>query len=286
MSQDNSPNYITCSCQHCNGHIKFDANLLRLGETRSIECPHCHLETTIFNRPQDPTPKKSIKPDDEGVDAGKTVFISKKPKSSKIELFLFELTRFPTIAGAILVMLAFLIVAILIAETTVPVKPQNPPVISYEMVAPAPEPTPSSEVMTVPEGAKMAGKNTFPQPVLSFLLKHQGFSLKEWLIQLNADQKKAFLNNLADVLVSANSKNLTDDRMEQMVKDFSEIWFATLKADDAARAEKILENQRRFSQLTTVAFGLFISLMTLSLVLVMLAIERNTRLNGKLKEAQ
>lgn len=275
------PNYITCACQNCNGHIKFDANELKIGETRKIECPHCHLETLIFRKPST-TIAPSL------VESGQTNSSEKKSKSSKIELFLFELTRFPTIAGAILVLLGFIITAFLVIQTRLPEKPTLPPVISYEMVAPAPITTPNAPDtggVLIPQGSKMAGKNSFPQPVIDFLLKHQGFKLKEWLNQLNPEQRQAFLKNLAAVLVSANSKNLSADSMEEVVKDFAELWLTTLKEDAAARAEKLLEKQRQFTELTTVAFGLFISLMILCLVLVLLAIERNTRMNFKQKES-
>lgn len=43
-----SPPFVTCSCQHCNGHIEFDASDFAEGETRTFECPHCKLETLIF----------------------------------------------------------------------------------------------------------------------------------------------------------------------------------------------------------------------------------------------
>jgi len=42
------PRYVTCRCQHCDGHIEFDASGLREGETRRIECPHCQQNTNIF----------------------------------------------------------------------------------------------------------------------------------------------------------------------------------------------------------------------------------------------
>jgi hypothetical protein len=146
--------------------------------------------------------------------------------------------------------------------------------------------TRKNEEEYVPQGAKMASKNSFPQPVIDFLLKHQGFTLKEWLNQLNPTQRQAFLNNLAVVLVSANSENLPANSIEQMVKDFAELWINTLKDDATARAEKVMEKQQQFAQLTTVAFGLFLSLMILCLVLVLLAIERNTRLNTKPQESK
>ena len=277
MSQ---PNYITCSCQNCNGHIKFDANELKPGETRKIECPHCHLETVIFN--------KSGDKDAPLYESSKGILSERKSKSSKIELFFFELTRFPTIAGAILVLAAFIFIAILVIQTRLPEKTAKTPSISYEMVAPAPiinANLPNNEGVFIPQGAKMANKNTFPQPVVDFLLKHQGFTLKTWLDQLNPEQRQAFLKNLAAVLVTSSSKSLSNDSVEQVVKDFSELWITFLKDDAAARVEKALEKQRQFSQLTTVAFGLFISLMILCLVLVLLAIERNTRLYGKTKES-
>jgi predicted RNA-binding Zn-ribbon protein involved in translation (DUF1610 family) len=43
-----NPNYVTCSCRHCDGHIEFDAADFSKGEERPVECPHCHLETILF----------------------------------------------------------------------------------------------------------------------------------------------------------------------------------------------------------------------------------------------
>jgi hypothetical protein len=43
-----SANYVTCPCQHCAGGIEFDASDFEKGETRTVECPHCHMETIIF----------------------------------------------------------------------------------------------------------------------------------------------------------------------------------------------------------------------------------------------
>jgi hypothetical protein len=50
-----------CSCQHCGGHIEFDASALDEGETRTIACPHCQLETIIRLPPTTP-PSKPPKP--------------------------------------------------------------------------------------------------------------------------------------------------------------------------------------------------------------------------------
>jgi 5-methylcytosine-specific restriction endonuclease McrA len=49
MSDDesNSPCFVTCRCQHCDGGIEFDANNLEEDETRVVSCPHCGKETLL-----------------------------------------------------------------------------------------------------------------------------------------------------------------------------------------------------------------------------------------------
>lgn len=49
------PGYVTCSCEHCDGNIEFDASDFGEGETRTVECPHCQTETMI-SVPTSPTP--------------------------------------------------------------------------------------------------------------------------------------------------------------------------------------------------------------------------------------
>jgi putative phage-type endonuclease len=50
MSQPSNqpvPRYVVCNCQHCDGHIEFDAS--EFAEENSIvPCPHCGLKTKIF----------------------------------------------------------------------------------------------------------------------------------------------------------------------------------------------------------------------------------------------
>jgi Holliday junction DNA helicase RuvB subunit len=50
------PRYVTVACEHCEGGIEFDANQLEGDKTRIVECPHCHLETIVF----DPEPEIPI----------------------------------------------------------------------------------------------------------------------------------------------------------------------------------------------------------------------------------
>src|SRR5664279_1207439 len=110
MSQpDNQRDYVTCSCQHCNGHIKFGADQMRKGETRRIECPHCHLETIIFHphsSGEDSPPTEKINLSRGESSARDTN--GKQPKSTKTELFIFGLVRFGTLTGAVLVLIVFI----------------------------------------------------------------------------------------------------------------------------------------------------------------------------------
>jgi Holliday junction DNA helicase RuvB len=48
ISEALTPRYVTCGCAHCGGNIEFDANGLPEGETRTVPCPHCGLETVLF----------------------------------------------------------------------------------------------------------------------------------------------------------------------------------------------------------------------------------------------
>jgi len=55
------PGFVTCLCQHCDGHIEFDATGFQKGETRNVKCPHCNLETIVFvpaSQHQPPTPPR------------------------------------------------------------------------------------------------------------------------------------------------------------------------------------------------------------------------------------
>ena len=40
----NEPQFVKCRCQHCKGRIEFDAK----DSGRTIDCPHCGKQTTVF----------------------------------------------------------------------------------------------------------------------------------------------------------------------------------------------------------------------------------------------
>lgn len=199
-----------------------------------------------------------------------------QPKSSKTELFLFEFTRLITLIGAVLVLIAFIVAAVLVVQTLLPEKPEKIVPISYEVVAPMQQTAQTNKTPFVPIGAKMAGKNSFPQPVVDFLLGHEGFSLKEQLHQLKPEHRQAFLDNLAVILQTANTKHLTTAQLEQVVRDFAEVWIK--RNEKAPEPNAALEKQIFRASCISTAFGSLITLTIFCLILVLLAIERNTRL--------
>jgi hypothetical protein len=61
-ADQSEPHYVTCQCQHCNGHIAVPPG--QVGQ--SVECPHCHMETILFRHkpkpPEDYAPRRPIIP--------------------------------------------------------------------------------------------------------------------------------------------------------------------------------------------------------------------------------
>jgi tetratricopeptide (TPR) repeat protein len=73
-----APNYVTCPCQYCSGKIEFDASTFDKGETRTVLCPHCGLETIIFVPEQKVPP---VIPDERIVERAEKQ-LSKPPSNS------------------------------------------------------------------------------------------------------------------------------------------------------------------------------------------------------------
>ena len=84
------PCFVSCRCQHCDGHIEFDASGFAKGETRNVECPHCQQDTNISV--PDSMPKKQ--PENKTLPTGRTT-LARKLKSGDRKWI------FPLLAAAI-----------------------------------------------------------------------------------------------------------------------------------------------------------------------------------------
>jgi hypothetical protein len=79
-AEQKPPRYVTCCCQHCDGHIEFDAHQLTENNS-NFPCPHCGLETKLFV-PQTVTAPAGADPPvfkREGFSCGDPIFEAKPP---------------------------------------------------------------------------------------------------------------------------------------------------------------------------------------------------------------
>jgi ribosomal protein S27E len=63
MNDQPTPRFVSCRCQHCDAHIEFDASKYQEGDTATVKCPDCQMDTEIFI-PQStpPPPAKTVTP--------------------------------------------------------------------------------------------------------------------------------------------------------------------------------------------------------------------------------
>jgi hypothetical protein len=45
---------VVCDCLRCGGGIEFDASDFTEGEHRTVDCPHCNRETSIYVQRESP----------------------------------------------------------------------------------------------------------------------------------------------------------------------------------------------------------------------------------------
>ena len=64
--------FITCACNHCDGKIEFPYH----GVGTEVECPHCHIPTTLFQPAAGASPSSDTAP---GFAPGAFIFEPPKP---------------------------------------------------------------------------------------------------------------------------------------------------------------------------------------------------------------
>jgi hypothetical protein len=90
---------------------------------------------------------------------------------------------------------------------------------------------------------------------------------------MDTREQKQFLDNLALIISGAKAAGVNRSRMEAVIQRYKVIW------DSKAAVEKSQQIERSISTaaFASTGFGLLLLLTLLSVVLVLLAIERNTR---------
>jgi hypothetical protein len=190
--------------------------------------------------------------------------------------FLFVLTR-----GLALLFIFGLLAAIVIGGIIVSDKlmPKESTSVSPQEVVEAITP-PQPEIPATADTAAVASPPPDPMILpgikLPFILQKH-FSaperikvLRDWLSGLDASQRRVFLEEMAAAVTEAESRGV--DALEAIDK-YKEIKFDKLKQEELAAAK--LATQRM--TYAGVAFGAILLIALFSLILVLLAIERNTR---------
>ena len=115
-----------------------------------------------------------------------------------------------------------------------------------------------------------------PQTVANFLGTHQKFDFAALIKDVEYNQKQAFLDNLALIIQKAQAKHLSDQQLGELVEEFASTWkrYNFRKGDPQAR-------ERSRAVYIETAVGVFGTLTVLCLILVLLAIERHTRISAQ-----
>lgn len=273
-SSDEQRNYITCSCQNCAGHIKFDPSLLRKGETRTVECPHCHLDTILYI-PQANNDSAKIK--NEQRMPQKHDLKEHESAVTTFELFVLRLTRFLTLTGAALVIIALAILTFVFIATFLPesaARPARIRSISYEEIAAALQNQANPLGTHIPSGSEINTAELIPEPVANFVGNHPDFNMD--VTWMSPDQRSAFFNNLATIIQTTKTNHANDATLVQVVRRYVDIW--TEENTPKPKAAPLVSKADIRTFCIAAAPALFGAMAVLGLILVLLAIERSIRL--------
>lgn len=179
--------------------------------------------------------------------------------NSKFEKVLFKFTRYFALSGAICALIGgiFLLLNLFGSDD------KNDYVSLYDL-------RPSQQ--TQEEGSKYVSNHPtikLPDNVKKYLSGENEKILYGWIEPLEKSNKKNFIENLSLVIAEAEKNN------ENVVEIINEYKTVKLEKLSGSGFEKYERKVNKGVMLGTI-FGLFIFIALMSLVLVMLAIERNT----------
>jgi len=183
-------------------------------------------------------------------------------QSSKLETFLFGFTRVFAIAGSIigLIAITLLILNLLGSGESTHVALED--INTKE----------STKNNTVEEAsAKPKKQLEIPDNVKTYLSGDNEKILQVWLDGIKGhDNKQDFLTNMSDVIADAESKEV---EVFKVINNYRTLKISKLNKGEMAEYKELAQKAALYS----VIFGLIIFVALMSMILVMLAIERNTR---------
>lgn len=196
--------------------------------------------------------------------------------SSPFERFVFMITRVLAFCGAVAILagIAVLTTALLSAKSTT---------VTYEELA---KELPSSDSGQSPPTSVKASAPSVRVAIPANLQPHfQGKNsdiLSGWLEPLSASEQHSFLKNLSVIVEQVKKKANSGDELVYIVNRYHALKIERLKPSEIDKYAALATKSGYIAGI----FGLLLILSILSLVLVMLAIERNTRLDRAFSNRQ
>lgn len=188
--------------------------------------------------------------------------VNKLLESSRLENFLFSFTRILALGGSVvaLVIIAFLLIGALGGAA-------DKSLVTIDEVLPAAQ---SDQSGTTQAATTAAPKVRIPGLVEKYLSGDNEKILHGWLEDLDEGQQKLFLKNLASIIDEAELKKAD---VIDVVNKYKALKLERLQANPFEKYEQMATK----GALMGAIFGLVILVGLMSLILVVLAIERNTR---------
>lgn len=183
-------------------------------------------------------------------------------KSSKLEAFLFGFTRIFAIGGSVLGLIA---IALLVANLLGGGESTHVALEDINIEE-------STKNNTVKEAsAKPKKQLKIPANVKIYLSGDNEKILQGWLDGIKGqDKKQDFLTNMSEVIIRAEIKKV---EVINVINNYKTLKISKLNKSEIEEYKDIGQKAALYS----VVFGLAIFIALMSLILVMLAIERNTR---------
>ena len=224
-------------------------------------CPKCY--SVVINRTNNP-PTRSNRSNPSDYTTHRV---------SDFERNIFSLTRW--LAGVIAIGVIALIIALL-ALIIIPLGGAH--VSYYDAIADKAKRGDTNTINTIVSSLAGYKPNSssniiIPDDVEDFFIKIDRSILSSWINSLPNDQRQDFLDNLSSIIKQGKSANLSDDEFSRLLNNYNNIKRSELLAS-AITSKFILPI--KLGAVCLIGMLIFI-LCILSLTLVLLAIERNTR---------
>jgi hypothetical protein len=185
-----------------------------------------------------------------------------KKQSSVFEKFLFKFTRLFALVGAACALMAGAVLLFNLSGSG-----DKDKYVSFNDLRPVQQ---TEGVGNEYAPTHPINKIKFPENVKKYLSGKNEKILNGWIEPLDEKNMKDFIKNLSSIIAEAEERN---ENVVNIINEYKIVKLEKLNETEFEKYEKVVSK----AAISGTIFGLFIFIALMSLVLVMLAIERNTR---------